>query len=320
MKVSVIVAVYNGERYLQRCVESLLAQTYRDVEYVFVDDASTDGSLPLLRDLIAHSPRRDNVLLLSNDHNCGCNVTRYRGMKAATGDYMIHVDCDDYVDPRFIEKLSTVAVDGNNDVVACEILYDYGNRTVRHEIAPVADSRDFLCKILSGQMHASLCNKLIRSKIITEHDLYPAEGITLGEDKYVVVRALHYASRVAVVNEPLYIYNKTNENSFTSQSKARVVPSFLKLTRSIIEFFDDKNVDDDIRQAIAHHKALVLGHILLYGKHEDAYTETFGDVTLRDIITHPVAPLHYKIACVASKLKLSFLVKAIAASIRAVKG
>lgn len=313
MKVSVIIPIYNAEKYIERCVKTLFAQTYTNVEYIFVDDASTDGSLAVLRRMLDVAPAMKNKsIIIACETNGGCNVSRNRGMKAATGDYMIHVDSDDYVAVDYLEKLVNVVVKTNVDVAICGLHYDYGNRCVAREVIPVNSARECLNYVLSGQMHGSLCNKLIRSSIIKEHDIYPTDGITMGEDKQILARVLYYATSVATINEPLYYYNKTNLNSFTSQSKAVFVPSMIELTRQLKSFFIDKNIDQSTITAVDYHSALVLGHILLYGSKESLHEfESVTRVGCRVIIKHPVLPLHYKVAGIAHRLKLNFIIKAI---------
>lgn len=318
MKVSVIVPVYNAGKYLERCVKSLLGQTYGDIELIFIDDKSTDDSLEVLYRVLEENKATSRVSVIESEVNCGCAATRLKGMKAATGQYMIHVDSDDYVSPRFIELLVDVARSNDSDVVVCEIAYDYGEKVVNHHVAPAVDTTEALANVLSGVMHGSLCNKLIKSSLIVEHDIYPTKGVTLGEDKLILVRVLYYATRVDFVHEALYFYNKTNETSFTSQAKGKAIPRFVELTRQIAAFFDGKDVDDKVQKALQHHKALVLGHLLLYGCDDDinGNSELFAGLSLNDITSHPIAPVYYKIAGVAHLCKLKFLVSALQALLR----
>jgi len=310
MKVSVIVPVYNAASFIERCVKSLLGQTYTDLEIIFIDDKSTDNSLEVLYRVLEENNATSRVTVIESSENCGCAVTRLKGMKATTGEYMIHVDSDDYVAPQFIESLVSVAESNDSDVVVCEIAYDYGNKMVSRHIVPVDSTRKALANVLNGVMHGSLCNKLIRSSIIIEHDIYPTQGITLGEDKFILVRVLYYASRVDFVPEALYYYNKTNESSFTSQTKANAIPRFVELTRQINAFFDGKQTDVTIDKALKHHKALVLGHLLLYGCKADVENnaDLFAGLTCADVTSHPVAPFYYKMVGVAHLCRLHFIV------------
>ena len=104
MKISVLVPVYGVEKYIARCAESLFGQTYEDLEYVFVDDCTTDRSMAVLHEVMERWPgRKGQVRILRNDSNRGIGYTRQRLIDVATGDYVTFVDSDDYLPPRAIE-------------------------------------------------------------------------------------------------------------------------------------------------------------------------------------------------------------------------
>ena len=106
VKVSVIVPVYKVETFIVRCAESLLSQTMEDAEFIFVDDASPDGSMRLLEECIAmHPERHDRVKILRHERNRGLPAARNTGMAAASGEYIYHCDSDDFADACMLEKL-----------------------------------------------------------------------------------------------------------------------------------------------------------------------------------------------------------------------
>ena len=309
--ISIITPVYNAGNYIARCVESLLTQTYNDIEYIFIDDASTDNSVEVLRQAIdLHPEKKSRVKILRNEKNSGCAFTRNRGIKAATGKYMIHVDGDDYVDSSFIEKLYNTAVAQDADVVVCDLYYDYGQTKKVKSTKPAKDTDEFISMVLSGEIHGSLCNKLIKSSIIKDHDIESPQGIVIGEDKFILLQVLHHARKVSFLPEALYFYNKTNEGAATTQTKESHAESYVNLTRHIVKLFADKNTSEQVINCIGFHKSLVLGHLLLYCKsiHLTGAKDLFKDVTMSQIFKHPIAPKYYKIACFLYKCKLVFLV------------
>lgn len=312
MKISVIIPVYNASLYLERCVKSLLAQTYNNIELIFVDDKSTDDSLAILRRLIDSSDTGFQVKILTNDTNRGCGFTRRRGMKEATGDYMIHVDCDDYVNSEFIESLMVMARFTQAEIVYCNMFYDYGDRIIPDplDFEPNDDypwTTQALCAVLIGEFHGSLCNKLIKRSLIEEHDIYPPDDITLGEDKLVTVQALYFAHGLCFSQGARYYYNKANSLSITSQSKAEASRHYIALSRRIDAFFEDKQHYGYVR---AHH-ALVLGHVLLYGSHEELTSnkDLWDKVNFWHISDHPTAPIYYKIAALSYRYGLGLVAK-----------
>ena len=114
-RISVIIPVYNVEPYIGRCVESLQAQTFKDLEFVFVDDCSPDGSMAAVEAWAAEDPR---VRVIRNERNLGEGPSRNRGIEAARGDYLASADPDDYVSPDFYELLYAAAASGGGHDIA----------------------------------------------------------------------------------------------------------------------------------------------------------------------------------------------------------
>ena len=116
-KVSVIVPVYNAERYLKQCVESILAQTLKNVEIIFVDDGSTDGSLEILKDYQA----KDYRIRVISQENTGGGAARNRGMKEASGEYLCFLDADDYFEPAMLERMSSKMDATGSDICVAKV-------------------------------------------------------------------------------------------------------------------------------------------------------------------------------------------------------
>lgn len=118
-KVTIVVAVFNVEKYIERCAVSLWSQTLDDIEYVFMDDCSTDNSVAILENVLERFPNRANsVKIIRNLKNSQVAYTRTIGMKAATGEYVIHCDPNDFVDLDYYEIMYRAAKDTDSDIVA----------------------------------------------------------------------------------------------------------------------------------------------------------------------------------------------------------
>ena len=126
VKVSVIIPVYGVEKYIERCAKSLFEQTLHDIEYLFIDDCSPDNSIKILESLLDSYPsRKANTRILKMSTNSGQAAVRMRGMKEATGEYLIHCDSDDWVDHQMYEKMYNYAKSNDYDMVWCDY---YRNR------------------------------------------------------------------------------------------------------------------------------------------------------------------------------------------------
>lgn len=121
-KVSVIVPIYNASAYIKQCAVSLFEQTLDDIEYIFIDDCTTDDSMEVLNECIEEYPNRKNrIKILKHAVNSGQAAARTTGMKAATGEYMIHCDPDDWVDQRMYSDMYYEAIKANADIAVCGI-------------------------------------------------------------------------------------------------------------------------------------------------------------------------------------------------------
>ena len=124
-KVTVIITIYNRERFIGECARSLLEQTLDDVEFLFVDDASTDNSLSVLQAVLDNYPaRRHMAHVLRMKQNGGRAVARQTGVDQATGEYIIHVDSDDWIDNDMLELLYLKAKETGADIVGCNITHE----------------------------------------------------------------------------------------------------------------------------------------------------------------------------------------------------
>ncbi len=222
-KVSVIIPVYNVESFVERCAHSLFGQTLDSLEYIFVDDCSPDNSISVIKQVLDLYPhRKTQVIFLHHESNQGQAAARTTGMKAASGEYMIHCDPDDWVELDMYEKLYRAAHPLNKepiDIVGCDfVLHQKGY------IEPIPfiifdNPQDYIINLYKHSLGLySLCNKLIKSELIRDYDIYPIQGIDYGEDRNVSIRAYFYAKSIIVVSQGMYHYDQTNINSITKRS------------------------------------------------------------------------------------------------------
>ena len=208
-KVSVIVSVYNVEQYIERCARSLFEQTLDDIEYIFVNDCTPDNSMAVLKATLSDYPHRQSqVTIINNPENLKQAGARAIGMKAATGEYMIHCDPDDYVDTDMYETMYLKAVETDADIVTCGMK--------RHTESGCNNEQIIFCENGKASLKAmrfsfALYDKLIRSAIIRDNKIYPYEGINFSEDLNVTVRVLYHADKVVTMtNYYPYHYNRSN--------------------------------------------------------------------------------------------------------------
>ena len=211
-EISVIVAVYNVEKYLRRCIDSLLAQTFVDFEIVLIDDGSADGSAEICDEYAAKESR----IRVFHQKNAGVASARQKGTDEARGRYSIHVDPDDWVKPTMLEEMYLEALSGNSDIVICDFYEVTANQSRHKGQRPQALAPDVVIKdILSGRLMGSLCNKLVRHDLYERYGIRFATGINYCEDVLICVQLLLNDVRVAYKGNAYYYYDMTGMNSIT---------------------------------------------------------------------------------------------------------
>lgn len=220
--VSIIVPVYDAEKYLDRCLNSIFQQTLEDIEIICVNDGSNDGSL----DIIKKYAKKDTRICIVDKKNGGLVSARKAGVSEAKGKYIGFVDSDDWIEPEMYEKLYSHARDSNCDIV-CSGYYFEGNYVSRHvdqvdfgvyDSKKMQGLRDLTVMNLGKRsvgIRASLCCKLFSRNILEK--IYPqiSDEITISEDKIGTLYSFLEAESVAVVDEAYYHYMK-NDNSMVN--------------------------------------------------------------------------------------------------------
>ena len=248
VSVSVIVAVYNAQKTLLRLADSLKAQTMRDFEVLLVDDGSTDASARLC-DEIALSDDRFRAFHKKNE---GIGATRQFGTEQAQGEYTIHADSDDWVEPDYLEALYDEAVSAGADMVICDILIENGKKTVVRKEEPKAFDKESLIEDLICRLQNGPCNKLIRRSFYTERGISFPQGLSVGEDQLFNLRMIMEGASVSYVPKALYHYDTTaNPDSASRGSsllKIQQGEAFIEELRKLLpqgydHAIDDKNLD-----------------------------------------------------------------------------
>ena len=221
-KVSVVVPVYNVERYLRACLDSLVGQTLADVEIVAVNDASPDGSLAILRDFESAHPGK--VTVVDSPTNLRQGGARNLGIAVARGEYLAFVDSDDWVDPTMYEKLYLRAAVTGADVVDCDYAEAYGEPA---RLRPrVSCTPEQLGTRTPGRDRAlirrgsRIVTKIVRRELFAAHGVRFPEGLAYEDNALATVWCL--ASRIEKVAEPLYFYRVNLQSTVRSRNSSAV--------------------------------------------------------------------------------------------------
>ena len=233
MVVSVIITIYNREKYLGDCVCSLFEQTLNDIEFIFIDDASTDKSLLILDDMVEKYPsRKPFVKIIRMENNAGRAAARQTGINNATGEYIIHVDSDDWVDKDMMELLYNKAKEADADIVGCNITHEYANYKKVFSQCYSDDMDKNVKRLLNGKIFPSLCTSMTRRSLIKDYNVQFPQGIDTGEDLLFNLQLYLHARRVIGIDAPSYHYRHT-EDSGSFKHTEKSIKSVIEVARRI---------------------------------------------------------------------------------------
>ena len=199
-KVSVIIAVFNAEKTLSRCLNSLVAQTLQEIEFICIDDGSTDRSASILDEYA----ERDSRFKVFHKGNEGVSATRQFGHEHICGDFFIHLDSDDYAEPQAYELLYNAAIENSADIVICdaEQITFFGTQKMDYFAEDL--SAETLIKRMFSWETSALWNRLIRTELIIRYDMRFPLHLQLAEDCYFLTCLLNRSIRH---NDHLKIYH-----------------------------------------------------------------------------------------------------------------
>lgn len=229
-KISIIVPIYKAERYLCRCLDSIQQQTFSDWECILVDDGSPDCSGAICDEYAI----KDSRFRVIHKENGGVSAARQTGHNAAIGEYVIHVDPDDWVESDMLEELYGKAMELDVDVVMC----DYYEEDVTHQKyvnqKPTSLGSEQIFKELFQQLHGSCCNKLVKRVCYSKYGITFPKGYTLMEDLYVT--AALYSHEVSTYYLPKAFYHYIQDENANSLVRRPTKSSAQSIERFVVAF------------------------------------------------------------------------------------
>lgn len=246
-KISVIVAAYNVEKYIKKCIDSLLNQTMEEIEIIVVDDASQDKTLEILKQY------EKQIILLQNEENKGLSYSRNKALKKASGDYIGYIDADDYVDENFYAELYHSLVKNQADISICDMKLFYEEKGTYQIVSAKTEEEEPICFINTG-IAASACNKLIKKELISNY--FFADG-KVNEDIAVIIPLLAKAKKVAYVSNTYYYYVQ-RENSIQNAQFSLKRFDIFDGVKTTLERIDKQNNYEKIKEAILYNQIIAL--------------------------------------------------------------
>lgn len=233
VKVSVIVPVYNTEKYLKRCFDALMGQTLEDIEVIAVNDGSTDNSMSILKEYEEKFPQKIRIL---SKENGGQATARNLGIKESTGEYIGFADSDDYVDQTMFQKMYELAKKQDADLVECHYHYIQESKGVLKKLATrgeIKEHKNQKDMFLNPQV--SPWNKIYRREVLMQEDVTFPEGL-IYEDTSFYIKTIPFVKKSAYLDEHLVYYFLRGTSTMNANKSAKVGDIFLVL-EDILDFY-----------------------------------------------------------------------------------
>ncbi|QQT43599.1 Poly-beta-1,6-N-acetyl-D-glucosamine synthase [Sphingobacterium multivorum] len=241
-KLSVIIPFYNSSEFLEKSIQSIFQQSYENIEYIFVNDCSTDNSVEILESLFEKFPTRAlKAKLIHHEKNKGSGAARNTGLLASNGDFIIFFDSDDWVELELYEKMIDKAIEKNADIVCCGFIMEYDDRSEKLEYEQSYDDKVAIREMKFDLLYSSLCNKIVRKHLYTNNKISFYKGIDMWEDVGVMSRLRVLSENTVVIRNAYYHYNKLNFNSIVSVPTVAKIQQEIRCAELLKDFFLERD-------------------------------------------------------------------------------
>lgn len=249
IKISIIVPVYNVEKYLSRCLDNLINQTLKDIEIICVNDGSKDSSAEILETYA----QKDKRIVILNQENAGLSVARNNGMDIAKGEYIGFVDSDDWVDLDFFEKLYNTAIKYDCEIAVADFIREHPTKKIKRlnlteeKVYKTTEEKYLVCKTYR---EGCVWNKIYKTEFLKSINLKFVAGMYY-EDRDFTARSLHFSKKLVTVPNTYYRYF-VNPKSIVKKGLNKIQNEHYILVRQqVLQFIKEQgiNVPDGLYKA-----------------------------------------------------------------------
>ncbi|WP_088041613.1 glycosyltransferase [Bacillus sp. EAC] len=262
-KVSIIVTIYQVEKYLERCIQSILNQTFKDFELILVDNGSTDGST----EICDKYKKKDARIKFVKKNYGSISSGRNFGLSFATGEFIQFIDSDDWIDSEMLQKMYDSCIQSNSDLITCGYRKMYLNENnEEYFVKCVVDDQTYskseflsVCaKYCQNFILYFVWNKLYRAEIIKNNGIWFDESITRSEDILFNLEYIKCAESFSFIKEPFYVYNRSNVNSITKSFQIKDVAIQNMTYDRIRDYLNEQGVYHSNEMYLEHQYAVTM--------------------------------------------------------------
>ena len=269
--VSVIVPVYKVEDYIRECIDSILAQTYTDFELILVDDGSLDDCGRICDDYA----KGDNRIKVVHKVNGGISSARNAGLEVAKGEWIMHVDGDDWIEPDMIESLIEAAQITGADMVIGDFV-KYGPSAGYNKLPTWSSDKKKSMTNYIAYVMTTIWGSIAKRSLYADHSLKSPDGISYCEDFHLIVRLCHFANKIVNVHRPFYHY-RYRPTSIMSNMNGKTEADEQWVYQDTIRFFKEQGVYEDYRKVMSWRVLKSAQELLLDPAGHKRFMELFND-------------------------------------------
>lgn len=297
IKISVIIPIYGVENYIEICLKSIFTQTrINGVEFILVNDATNDNSMVLASDIITLYPQLD-IKIINHSENKGLASARQSGVDIANGEYIMHIDSDDWYEPTMLEDLYTVAKENNADIVICDLYKNYLNRDIYIKQSVSDDPLQSYDYVLRSVSYPSIWNKLIKRSYLIDNNIKSIPNINMGEDLLLTTQLLCNGNPKICHQPKAYAHYCIRDSSYVGQMSERSLVDLISGMSIIESIIEKTNNIERFTQGIICRKLHIKLKCLQFSTRDTqkSYALLYPE-TGQYIYTHLSAKLPYKFA------------------------
>ena len=278
IKISIIIPVYNTGKYLEKCLNSVISQNLREIEIIIINDCSTDNSL----NIIEKYKKIDNrIILINKEKNEGLSAARNSGLEISKGEYILHIDSDDWIEQNYFKDMYEIAIKYEADMVISDYYTDFNNGKIFY-IQDQKEIKNFkinriktIENIFLSKAYPCVWNKLIRIKLYKDNKIKHPKEISLGEDLAVTPRLIYDSNKIIKLNKAYYHYIQ-NPLSITKTDNKKKIYDIYEALKINKKFFQNCKEKISINELMINHLTVWLFQIK-YDFNDKKYTEILNE-------------------------------------------
>ncbi len=257
ISISIIIPIYNSEKYIGHCIESLFCQDMDGLEYIFIDDCSSDKSLAIVERLIEskYISFKKYIRIIKLKENEGVANARNIGIKKANGEYIGFVDSDDWIELNMFSLLLKKAKEMDADIVGCNFINEYSDVSYEFCQSYSRNKNLNISRLLTGKIFPSLCTEIVKKKLYIDNNIRFEMGVNMGEDLLANVKLYSLANKISYIDDAMYHYWH-NENSSCVIRSLNSIMSDIKVASLIEQYLLSNHKYKEYEKEILYRKFL----------------------------------------------------------------